>query len=454
MLAPNDTIGKYQIESVLGQGAMGVVYRAKDPDIQRTVALKVLHAHLCQGEKGEELLTRFNREAQAGARCIHPNIVTVFDFGHHQDLSYLVMEYVEGEELGNFLSSNHPFSEAEAVQIVNCVLNGLGAAHDCGVLHRDIKPANIILLDNGGVKIADFGVAHIDNSDLTMVGNLVGTPTYMSPEALRGEKVERSTDIYSVGTMLLEMLTGERMAPQEIYTLPVAEFLERCFNTERGRALPAHIQQAISKAMAADKAARFQNCNEFQQALQLDSPIANNVDPNLTQSIGQRVQQAVKQPSVPLNEMELKALESALTSYVGPIANRLIKQTLTTTGSVDQMISQLASRIKSEEERDKFLAQSQRCLHSHTLGAAADPLNPESLAAKPATQPSKQFELNIDDQNLLTQELAYYLGPMAKIMVNQNKAKAESYNDLCHLLSQQVNDPQERKNFLQKVLRS
>ncbi|HHH45674.1 MAG TPA: serine/threonine protein kinase, partial [Thiotrichales bacterium] len=215
--------GKYEVCALLGQGAMGQVYLCHDPVIDRQVAVKILHPHILADRHADEMRNRFRREARAAARCQHPNIVTVYDVGDHEGRDYIVMEYVQGEELRFFLERGERLGDAERLYIVREVLEALGFAHARGVVHRDVKPANIILTDEGGVKVADFGVARIDRSDLTQAGSLMGTPTYMAPEGLRGEPVGPSGDLYSVGMVLFELVTGRRPAPEHIHSGRVGE---------------------------------------------------------------------------------------------------------------------------------------------------------------------------------------------------------------------------------------
>lgn len=257
------TLGKYRIQSVLGQGGMGVVYKGIDPDIERPVAIKVMHSALRHKERGDEMRLRFRREAKAAARCVHPNIVTVFDLGTDQGLDFIVMELVEGRELKSFLAQGHEFSPAESVYIITEVLKALDAAHRQGVVHRDVKPGNIILLPSGGVKVADFGVARIDHSDLTIIGHLVGTPAYMCPEGMRGQPVDQAADIYSVGMVLLELLTGEKPVPQQVLTQPTGEFLDQALRSDRGSRLCPELRRTLQRALAPDPRRRFAEARDF-----------------------------------------------------------------------------------------------------------------------------------------------------------------------------------------------
>jgi serine/threonine-protein kinase len=206
-----DRIGRYEIEETLGKGAMGVVYLARDPIIDRRVALKTLRVDL-DAEMAEEFRERFVREARAAGRLNHPGIVTVHDVGEDPEtgLMYIAMEYVEGRDLKQILQSGHSFRPSEAARIAADVAVALDYAHSLGVVHRDIKPANIVLTNNGSAKITDFGIARLETSNLTVDGQFIGTPNFMSPEQITGNQVDGRSDIFSLGVVLFTLLTGQR----------------------------------------------------------------------------------------------------------------------------------------------------------------------------------------------------------------------------------------------------
>lgn len=210
---PLETLGRYRLVRILGRGAMGVVYEAQDERLGRTVAIKtVLRSHLDNETTAQDYAARFVREAQAAARLSHPNIVTVYDFGEHDDLSYIVMEFVSGRELAELFRSGHRFTLPQALQIMAELLDALAYAHAQGVVHRDVKPANVLVDQAGHVKLADFGVARISSGgqDRTMPGTMVGTPSYMSPEQILGQPVGSRTDIFAAGVVLYQFVTGRQ----------------------------------------------------------------------------------------------------------------------------------------------------------------------------------------------------------------------------------------------------
>src|SRR5580704_5841733 len=175
-MAESSSIGKFEIRREIGRGAMGVVYEGYDPSIKRVVALKTIRSDQLAGGDPAAVIARFRREAQAAGRLNHPNIVAIYDFGEDNGAWYIAMEFVQGRELKECFETNERFRTADIVRIMSQILSALDYSHRQGVIHRDIKPANIFLLPDGSVKVADFGIAHIDSSSLTQVGTVMGTP--------------------------------------------------------------------------------------------------------------------------------------------------------------------------------------------------------------------------------------------------------------------------------------
>src|SRR4051812_3116430 len=204
-------LGRYQIKRVLGRGAMGVVYEGYDPTLNRRVAIKtILKNAAIDEETARGYSTQFAREAQAAGRLNHPHIVQVHDFAEEGDVAYLVMEFIQGRELRAFFDAKEKFEPAEVVRIMGELLDALDFAHEAGVVHRDVKPANVMMDAQRRVKLADFGVARIQESERSAAGTMVGTPAFMSPEQIQGAKIDRRTDIFSAGVVLYQLLTGEQ----------------------------------------------------------------------------------------------------------------------------------------------------------------------------------------------------------------------------------------------------
>ena len=201
-----DRIGKYRIVGKIGQGAMGEVYKAQDPLLNRFVAIKTI-APAFAAEP--DFRRRFQREAQSAAQLNHPNIVTVFDFGEEDGLIYMAMELLEGRDLKDLIRSRDAHL-GDKLAIMEQLCDGLGFAHAKGVVHRDLKPGNIHVQPNGQVKILDFGLARLGDSDITRTGTVMGTPNYMSPEQIRGQKVDARSDVFSLGAVFYELLCHHR----------------------------------------------------------------------------------------------------------------------------------------------------------------------------------------------------------------------------------------------------
>lgn len=257
-------LGRYRIRGELGRGAMGVVYKADDPALDRTVALKTIN--LSDDAEGRtEYEARFLREAKAAGRLTHPHIITVHDFGEEGDLAYMAMELLKGTELrARMLQGAIPVREA--VEIAAQVADGLGYAHEHGVVHRDIKPSNIMLMARSQVKIMDFGVARMRVSDLkTSTGVVLGTPRYMSPEQVAGLPVDHRTDIFSLGIVLYEMLTGSPLfagedMPQIMHKVSK---LEQTPPSRVNPEVPPMLDFVLARALKKDPDVRYQDTYEL-----------------------------------------------------------------------------------------------------------------------------------------------------------------------------------------------
>ena len=278
-------LGKYVIRRELGKGAMGVVYEGFDPVIERTVAIKTILPQQLNGEEASNVLARFKREAQAAGRLNHPGIVAVYDYGEEiadedhtmvageaaqarQRVAYIAMEFVKGRELREFFEANERFALKDVERLMAEILDALGHAHAHGVVHRDMKPANLIVLADGKVKIADFGIARVEKSELTQVGTVMGTPAYMSPEQFMGQPVDGRSDIFSCGVILYQFLTGEKPFTGNSTTIMFKVLHEEPLAPSLlNVALPAAFDQVVKKAMAKNPDDRFQSAQEFAQAI-------------------------------------------------------------------------------------------------------------------------------------------------------------------------------------------
>jgi tRNA A-37 threonylcarbamoyl transferase component Bud32 len=269
--APPNRLGKYELKREIGRGAMGVVYEGWDPMIERRVAIKCIRQDQLDSSEAEEILARFQREAKAAGRMSHPNIVAVYEFGHENNLYFIAMEYVEGRELKDYFDKHERFPLSEVVRIMTQLLDALDVAGRKGIVHRDIKPANIIILPDGTLKIADFGIARIESSQLTQTGAAIGTPTYMSPEQLLGQPVDGRSDLFSAGVVFYQFLTGEKPFTGERATTVITKVLSEnpAPPSSLDLTLPASFDAPTRKALAKKPEDRFQTGREFAQALKV-----------------------------------------------------------------------------------------------------------------------------------------------------------------------------------------
>src|ERR1700719_1854000 len=281
-MADPETIGKYRIDSVLGKGAMGVVYKAFDPGIERAVAIKTVRKDLVDPDLVEQSMARFKNEARAAGRLLHPNIVSVYEYGEDDDNAFIVMEYVEGTGLRDFLNRGAAFDLAQIAAIMTQLLLALDFAHERGVIHRDIKPANLILTESGTLKVADFGIARIDTSNLTTLGMVMGTPSYMSPEQCQGQAVDRRSDLFSAAVVLYELLAGEKpfAGATETIAYKICHESPRPPSALSRLNLSPTIDAVLAVALEKSPDARFQNARAFSRALReaLNAPAQQNPD--------------------------------------------------------------------------------------------------------------------------------------------------------------------------------
>ena len=275
-----ESIGKYEIQDVLGKGAMGVVYRGYDRAIARAVAIKVIAKASLEPAEIQHLTERFRHEAQAVGRLVHPRIVQIYDYGEDDEIAYIVMELVNGKTLYEHLSQEVSYEIREVGEIIRQVLDGIGYAHSEGVVHRDLKLSNILINNDGRIKISDFGIARIESSNLTRVGDILGTPYCMAPEQFLGQDVNALVDLYAIGIVAYELLTGVKpfsgnaatVMQQVLNNLPVDP-------SKLNSRLSPLMDGVLRKALAKKREDRFQSAREFSDAFRaaIDASLALGV---------------------------------------------------------------------------------------------------------------------------------------------------------------------------------
>jgi len=452
-LPPN--IGRYVVEELVGVGGMGQIYKARDPDLRRTVAIKLISTNLMSGADRADYIRRFRREAEAAARCAHPNIVAVYDFALFEEQPYLAMEFVFGRSLRQFLDDARAMDVPDAIVVMLQVLDALTSAHEQGVVHQDIKPGNIMLTPEHRVKVGDFGISRIMTVETMTVTSTIGTPSYMSPEQCRGDLVDARSDLFSAGATLFEMVCGERPFKGRSAT----EVSHRIQNDSLPL-LPAHVrntaprlQLVLERAMSKDPADRFDTAaemaNALRQVLKEDIPDSTRIASRSSQA---RIE---SDPAAPRKEADagkpgnfvdselLTAVENKLKAYVGPIARVLVQHTARRCTSAGQFSSELELSIPNDGDRERF----RRELASLLSLRSATFQGTSSLG-----QSSSRGSRHLPEHELERAQaaLAQFTGPIAPILVKRAAASASSVEDLWQALSNHIASLPERSAFLQR----
>jgi serine/threonine-protein kinase len=392
------TLGRYKIISEIGQGAMGVVYKAVDPIIDRTVAIKTINLNLSKTEL-EEYEARFQQEIKAAGRLNHPNIVTIYDVGKTDQVAYMAMEFLEGKELKDLIASGQLPPADQVVDIIAQVADGLHFAHLQDIVHRDVKPSNIMVLKNLLAKITDFGIARLPNSAVkTMTGLILGSPRYMSPEQVIGKAIDSRSDIFSLGVVLYEALTC--VAPFDGDN--VNAIMYATVNTtppppsSHNRAVPPMLDLIVAKAMAKLLEDRYQSVKEFGDDLrevrrQMDSsrPAAALKAMTAPPSRPAPPRPLVDTDTIPIvdakAEEEAKPLALAKTFDSFDATMRLMAQT----GEIDEFKDYITQTQKMRAYRGKIEATSPLAVTVTPEPAPAPPPKPVA-APKPAPAPEKK----------------------------------------------------------------
>ena len=466
-----DRLGKYQITGVLGEGAMGVVYRGFDPDIRRVVALKTIRR---QGGDSEQAVAqsaaRFRNEAQAAGRLMHPGIVGVYDFGDDGRVAYIAMEYVEGHTLSRYLASRVKFSEADVASLAAQLLDALGHAHENGVWHRDVKPSNVIMTKSGRIKIADFGIARTDNTGLTMANSVLGTPMYMAPEQFMGRHIDHRVDLYGAGVVLYQLIAGRPpfVGTPESLMYRVVNDMPLPPSAAEGAMHGDRFDRALLTALAKDPSERYASAAAFRNAVAaaLGQPVPPAVSQEAVYALPMPTEYAPTERIAPLHATGsapthwdpavLAQVESSLARHVGPLAGVLVRRASRTCADLPALQAALAEQITNAAAREAFLgarsgsAGASGGATGGTAGSRGTGSSGSSTpfqgsgarapAPAPATFGSMTMGAPVSDALLEQAQrlLAQHLGPIARVVVKRAAERTRQRTALFTLLADAV----------------
>jgi len=486
-----EKLGKYRITGVLGEGAMGVVYRGFDPDIRRVVALKTIRR---QGgdaaEAAQQSAARFRNEAQAAGRLLHPGIVGVYDFGDDGRVAYIAMEYVEGHTLSAYLSRRVKFSDADIASLATQLLDALGHAHEHGVWHRDVKPSNVIMTKSGRIKIADFGIARTDNSGLTMANSVLGTPMYMAPEQFMGRPIDHRVDLYGAGVVLYQLVAGRApfVGPPESLMYKVVNEIPLPPSAAEGARNGALFDAVVARALAKDPVERWPHAGAFRDAVvqALGHALPPAVSPEAVGALPQANEYAPTEriPTMhrgssatsapPTNSFTgtgsapthwdpgvLAKVEAALARHVGPLASVMVRRAARECHDMPALYSRLGEQITQTSARDAFLhavspgGTGTGTGGSHATGGTGGTGGTHGTAARglatgsrgpgvpgAATGTISAGGPPVSDAFLEQAQrvLAAHVGPIAKVVVRRAAERTRDRQGLCALLADAVPD--------------
>jgi serine/threonine-protein kinase len=455
------TIGKYQIKSLLGEGAMGVVYEGFDSDIERRIAIKTLHPHLINEKNGVEFLQRFKREAKSAAQCIHPNVVTVLEYGQDGDTPFLAMEFIEGASLAQLLNKGQTISVKKSLLIIFQLLKALNAAHKLGIIHRDVKSANIMAVKGGGIKLADFGVARFtQNSEMTMVGSVVGTPKFMSPEQMFGLPTDMRSDLFSVTIVLLDLLKAmPKNHTMACSTLPNITGLPPSNKVDYAIEYPTLLIPLLVKGLAPLADDRFQSASEFATTIK---QVLSELKASDTMSN--------KEPVAANESLKLEDVDSMtemLRSYVGPIAKNIMSVHGLHNNTLEGLASSVSMEIPKEKERQDFLnlwrSQSSisqfgnnhedMSLSGNSSGSQKRIDKTQIVDASELINSNLKNEMT-DEELLVNLRESYiqYIGPLAKRLIQHYSQQTKNMEVLINKLADEIPNNHDKQQFRQEWL--
>jgi serine/threonine-protein kinase len=496
-----ERLGKYRITGVLGEGAMGIVYKGYDPDIQRDVAIKTLRGAAADPEAGARpgvsAADRFRNEAQAAGRLQHPGIVAVYDYGHDSGLAYIAMEYVRGHTLSRYLqqaaAGGLAISDDDVLSVLGQLLEALHHAHEAGVWHRDVKPSNLIMTRHGKIKVSDFGIARIESAYLTQVVSLIGTPLYMAPEQFQGRPIDRRVDLYAAGVVLYQLLCGEPPFTGTPDVLMYKAVHEPVVLPSRrpGKQHLAAYDAVLTRALAKAPEQRFANALDFRDALSavvgrlhndavsdatvtalmpVPRPAPGGLDRGTNSVVPDRSTNSVAPPSH-FDVAQLTQAEASLARHVGPLAKVLVRRAARECPDLPALYARLADQVSDPSARQAFVREAAVLTGSWggsgvRSGAAGVPAPATASSvggqAYDATQlvsrgasalTGSGVPVSAGLQAAAQKLLAQQLGPIAQVVVRKAAAASPLRDPFFARLAEAVSDPAARARLLDALYR-
>ena len=451
-----ERIGKYTISEVLGRGSMGTVYKGFDPHIHRPVAIKTIHRELLGDSSAtDSMAARFRNEAKAVGRIAHPGVVAIYDFGEDGDVTFIAMEFVDGRTLDDILAVPQMLSETNVLAVMDQLLEALAVAHSQGVWHRDIKPANLIVTKTGQVKLTDFGIARLEDANLTQVASMIGTPAYMAPEQFTGVGIDHRVDLFACGVLLYRMLTGRRAftgaTEQVMYKILHDEPPAPSVVTNGVR--PVGFDAIVARAMAKNPADRYPDAQAMRAALQALSrtPAAQGAKATVILPLPQK--QGAGEPAAPPSVVsssvagqaapaanvanatsssaataiglagwdpaELSRIERALATHVGPMARVMVREAARNCSDATSLASAVSRHIPEDAKRQQFIDSARGGSHiapvaptnaAQATASAATAIPQEIASADPLTDAFRAQALQVVTRKM---------GPIARVLVRR-----------------------------------
>ena len=454
-------VGPYPIRGVIGSGAMGMVYLAHDPAIDRPVAIKTIHRGLLESSGDDpSVALRFRVEAKAAGRLTHRNIVPVYQFGEDNDCAYIVMAYVAGRNLRDYIQAPRKLEVSQVLCLMLQLLDGLHYAHERGVVHRDVKPANLLIADDGSLKITDFGIARTESSNLTRGASVIGSPGYIAPEQYTDRDIDRRVDVFSAGVLLYQMLSGSTpfVGTDEAIMYKIVYEPHKPLSEVTMDAALEPFDEVLDRALAKDPAQRYPSAMAMRTAL---LALATETLPDVLPAdivLAPRLEgseatpaagvastpptpskpQPTGPPSVPVptgwDSAALAEVERDLAQHVGPVARVLVRRAARGLSSLAEVRQAVAGAIPEFEARERFLAKAGAPPTRTAVSKAPTHFQAtESEAKAPSGVPLRDGDVDKAAGALLPS-----LGPIARVVAKRCAAKSRTREEFVASVLEQL----------------